>query len=338
MRFGGYACWAGRSRCSMSVMATVLVFTEETIETATDYLSFERAREYLDRVDDLLITSTEVTATVYGTSPYDVSLTARNRRVSGQCSCPYGQENAFCKHCVAVGLAAVRRAGGELKLVDSGRGTAAVAGALAAGDPLEAWFARASKDEIVEVLREVLDEDPGLRQRLELRAAVLTSDVKAVQAAVWELAGVNGDADYSDARAYAARVEQAAGAIADLADAGPGSARHAADFATEAIDVLLDEYASVPDYSGAVVGAISAMFNAHLQACEIARPDPEGLARYLVSLVLRDESGYEPDLSPYAPLLGHAGRAVLRDCAAELQGKDPGSWRARDLIRLADGR
>ncbi|MGH3281101.1 MAG: hypothetical protein ACRDNW_18470, partial [Trebonia sp.] len=142
---------------------------------------------------------------------------------------------------------------------------------------------------------------------------------------------------YSDARAYAARVEQAADAIADLADAGPGSAGHAAGFATEAIDVLLDEYASVPDYSGAVADAISAMFDAHLQACEIARPDPEGLARYLLSLVLRDESGYQPDLSPYTPLLGHTGRAILRDCAAELQGKDPGSWRALDLIRLADG-
>ena len=322
----------------MSVMATVLVFTEETIETAADYLSFERAREYLDRVDDLLITSTEVTAMVYGTNPYEVSLTAQNRRLSGQCSCPYGQEGAFCKHCVAVGLAAIRRAGGELRLVDSGRGMATVAGALADGDPLEAWFARASKDEIVGALREVLDEDPRLRQRLELRAAVLTSDVKAVQAAVWELVGIDSDANYSDARAYAARVEQAADAIADLADAGPDFAGHATDFAIEAIDALLDEYASVPDYSGVVADAISAMFNAHLQACEIARPDPEGLARYLVSLVLRDESGYEPDLSGYFPLLGDAGRAVVRDCAAELQGKNPGSWRARDLIRLADGK
>jgi uncharacterized Zn finger protein len=81
----------------MSVMATVLVFTEETIETAADYLSFERGREYLDQVDDLLITSTEVTAMVYGTNPYDVSLTARNRRLSGQCSCPYGQEGCACR-------------------------------------------------------------------------------------------------------------------------------------------------------------------------------------------------------------------------------------------------
>lgn len=318
-------------------MATVLVLTEDAIEATAGYPSFERGREYLDRVDDLLITSAEVTAVVYGTSPYDVSLTARNRRLSGQCSCPYGQDGAFCKHCVATGLVAVRRAGGELKLVDSGHGTTAVPGALAEDDPLETWFARASKDEIVEALREVLGEDPRLRQRLELRAAVLTSDVKAVQAAVWELVGVNGDADYSNARAYAARVEQAADAIVDLADADPDFAGHAADFATEAIDVLLDEYGSVPDYSGAVAGAISSMFDAHLQACEIARPNPESLARYLVSLLLRDESGYEPDLSRYAPLLGDVGRAVLRDRAAELQGKDPNSWRARDLIRLADG-
>ncbi|MGH3166769.1 MAG: SWIM zinc finger family protein, partial [Trebonia sp.] len=133
----------------MADMAMVLVFTEESIEEAAGHLSFERGLQYLDRVDNLEGTSTEITATVYGTDPYQVTLTAWNRQLSGECSCPHGQDGFFCKHCVAVGLTVARRDGGSLKIADSGHG-AAVAAASVGQDALEAWFAAASKDELVE--------------------------------------------------------------------------------------------------------------------------------------------------------------------------------------------
>lgn len=318
-------------------MATVLVFTEEAVEATADFLSSERAREYLERVEDLEVTGTGVTARVYGTHPYDVSLTARNGRLAGECSCPYGQEGVFCKHCVATGIVAVREGGGELRLAESRGGMAAVASAPA-DDPLEAWFARASKHEIIDALRDVLSEDPSLRQRLERRAAVIMRDTAAVRESVWDLVGIDGDLDYSAARKYAGRVEQAADLIVDFAGYGPSFAGHAIDFAVAAIDVLLNEYARFEDHSGAVAEAISGMFDAHLHACEIARPSPEGLAAYLASLIMKEDTGYEPALDCYVPLLGDAGRAVLRERAAELQEKDPDSWPARYLMDLSDGR
>lgn len=67
--------------------------------------SFERGEEYaLDgRVQRLALAEDSATATVMGAAPYRVTL----RRdpagaLKGACTCPVG---AFCKHCVAVGLA-----------------------------------------------------------------------------------------------------------------------------------------------------------------------------------------------------------------------------------------
>jgi uncharacterized Zn finger protein len=46
-----------------------------------------------------------VTATVDGTSVYRVTLENTVKGLYGRCSCPYGQEGMFCKHCVATPLA-----------------------------------------------------------------------------------------------------------------------------------------------------------------------------------------------------------------------------------------
>ena len=49
-----------------------------------------------------------ISATVYGSEPYEVVLSVEGHRLDGECSCPYGQEGHFCKHCVAVALVALR--------------------------------------------------------------------------------------------------------------------------------------------------------------------------------------------------------------------------------------
>ena len=48
-------------------------------------------------------------AVVRGTMPYDVALWVDMNALRWSCACPVGDDGAFCKHCVAVGLAAVSR-------------------------------------------------------------------------------------------------------------------------------------------------------------------------------------------------------------------------------------
>jgi uncharacterized Zn finger protein len=44
-----------------------------------------------------------VTATVHGTERYEVELSLEGTRgLAGECDCPYGLEDNFCKHLVAL--------------------------------------------------------------------------------------------------------------------------------------------------------------------------------------------------------------------------------------------
>ena len=46
-----------------------------------------------------------ITAKVEGTHTYTVKLLLDNGEAKHSCTCPMGDEDIFCKHCVAVGLA-----------------------------------------------------------------------------------------------------------------------------------------------------------------------------------------------------------------------------------------
>ena len=68
--------------------------------------SFERGEGYFadERVRALAEQDGTVTATVRGTRDYRVSLWAEDGRIEYACTCPVGDDGAFCKHGVAVGL------------------------------------------------------------------------------------------------------------------------------------------------------------------------------------------------------------------------------------------
>jgi len=309
----------------MARMAIALGFTEETLEDAAGTLSFDRGRHYLDAVDDFEATAAEITATVYGTSPYHVSLTARNRQLAGNCSCPYGQEGAFCKHCVAVGLTAVKD--GVARLIDTGPAGGPPAGTTS----LESWLASLSKEDLLAELLELLDDDPELRRRFELWAGSRTADATAVRKAVRDLIEIGNDyVEYGDAYDYARDVGRAADAIEDLIDAGGAS--RAIGIARDAIRWFLESYESVDDSSGSVGGAGYGLFGAHLRACQSAPPAPRELSQYLADLLLGDQHGFEFDLGDYRDLLGDEGHSMIRRRIAEAYARNPDNWQARTLI------
>src|ERR1700722_8715405 len=88
----------------------VLALTEDELLQAAGPKSFERGLEYVEAVEELELEGTEINAIVTGTYEYDVTIWRERGTLTGQCSCPWSQEGNFCKHCVAVGLAAL---GGE---------------------------------------------------------------------------------------------------------------------------------------------------------------------------------------------------------------------------------
>jgi uncharacterized Zn finger protein len=305
-------------------MAVTLAFTEADIRRAAGTKSFERGQGYLDEVEDLEIAGKEITASVYGSSKYRVRLTFGAEGLIADCTCPHSREGFFCKHSVAVGLSVLEMGDDLPRRIEATR---------AQRQALDSWLESLSKKELLAELSGLLDDDPDLRQRFELRAALANVDAEAVRRAVGELITPSRDyVGYNEAHNYAIDVHRAAAAIDDLI--GAGGAEDAIEIACEAIALLSEALAYADDSSGVIVEAANELLDVHLRACEAAPPEPVWLGNYLVGLLLHDEYGIGPDLGDYADLLGDQGFARVRERIAAAYAEKPGDWRARHLMEI----
>ncbi|MEV7556108.1 SWIM zinc finger family protein [Streptomyces sp. NPDC089795] len=282
-------------------MGTTLGFGEDELRRLAGPRSFERGLFYLSSVSALEIGESSITATVDGTDAYEVELTEHEDGLTGWCSCPYGQEGNFCKHCVAVGLAVLR----EAESVPRRRAAAA-----SRGRQLDAWLESRDRDELLALVREHLAGDRALRHRLELRAAAAGSDLGAVRERVLGLLDTRpfaryGYVEYADARAYGLQASEAVSALRALTDTG--RATEAVEVARAAITALGRTYGEIDDSDGVIGEVASALAEAHLDACRAARLDPVQTADWLVDHLLgdvNDATGIA--LSDYEEVLGEA--------------------------------
>jgi hypothetical protein len=307
-------------------MGQILPFTDDDLRRAAGPASYARGVGYLDRVEELAIAGTWVTAIVYGADEYRVRLKFGEERAGGlrgDCSCPFGAEGNFCKHCVATGLVALQS------------GFPAVhAGVTPAPEPepgsLISWLRSLSKDELLIELFELLVDEPQLCERFELRAAARRVDVEGVRDVVHRLIWVTDGVGYDEAGAYAGDVVRAAEAIGELISAGAAEA--AIDVARDAIAWLSQSFATIDDSSGDVGNAGYELLDVHLLACQEAPPDPVELAEYLADLCLTEQYGLLPALTDYAELLGDAGRGALRDRVAAAYEASPDDSHVRRVL------
>jgi uncharacterized Zn finger protein len=306
-------------------MALLLPFTEVDLKVAAGPRSFDRGLDYLSQVSDLDFDGPEITATVYGSDAYEVCLTVGTGRsgnvvLIGDCTCPFGQEGNFCKHCVATGLAA-------LKLAATRR---AIPASHQKRDLLVSWLASLSKDELVAEILELLDSDRDLRRRFELRAAARQANVHQVRSAVQNLVDRGGFIEYDEARDHAGDVSRAAEAIDALIDGG--AAEDAIDLARDALDWVREAYGSADDSSGAIGTTAHELLAVHLRACRAAAPDPVDLGEYLADLIIADNHGFAPDLRDYTDLLGDEGTAAIRESVTAVYQATPEQWNVRNLM------
>jgi uncharacterized Zn finger protein len=310
-------------------MASRPAFTEADIRRAAGDKSFERGLGYVDTVEDLEIDGVEITASVYGNTEYRVCLAFGDERLTGDCTCPYGREGFFCKHCVAVAICVLKMGDDlprQMEAMQAGR------------QALESWLHSLSKRELLAEVLALLREDRDLRRRLELRAAAANADAVTVRRAVMELIMPRrGYADYIEAAQYADGVHQAATAIGGLIDAG--GAAGAIGITREAIGLFAEALQYVDQSSGGLGDAGYGLLDVHLRACQAARTAPESLGDYLADLLLSD-SELQPDLGDYAGLLGDLGLATVRKRIAAAYAGQPTDWRAKSLMEAmarADG-
>ncbi|MFF4904057.1 SWIM zinc finger domain-containing protein [Streptomyces sp. NPDC001260] len=303
--------------------------TQATLKERAGARSFERGQGYLNAVTGVEVGDGWVTATVHGTERYEVRLNLDDPRgVSGACDCPYGLEGNFCKHLVALGLTVLAQRDSLPRQREAARKRA---------QTLDTWLSGLSKDELLALVREQVDQDRKLRRRLELWAASAHGDLVGVRSRIRELLDIGpfaqyGYVEYADARAYAHQAMQVAAAIDAVTESGRGE--QAVTMAVEAMRLLTEAADSVDDSDGGLGQVGVCLAEAHLNACRAARPDPEELAHWLVQQALGDFDGIT-DIDPldYEDVLGEPGMSALRKLAIEAWRRRRTGWAERSLMQ-----
>ncbi|MBK6756924.1 MAG: SWIM zinc finger family protein [Moraxellaceae bacterium] len=83
------------------------LLSQKQLQEYADYRSFERGLSCFEQKQVSVISSNEskISANVSGTRIYQTSLWGEGRYLESACTCEAFDDNGFCKHCVAVGLA-----------------------------------------------------------------------------------------------------------------------------------------------------------------------------------------------------------------------------------------
>jgi len=291
-------------------------FDVDTLKDLAGDKAFARGEAYY-REGQVVLLSVEperVLAQVAGTEDYRTKLTGHGEEIDGECSCPAFGEGGFCKHMVAVALAA--NAAGADAAADG-------AGALARmRDHLKAKGAGA----LVEMIMDLAERDPALFRKLDVAATAVNADDKTVEArlrkAIDEATRTRGFVDYREAADWADGVESALDAVGDLVSAGrAGLALKLVGWAIGRIERAIEE---VDDSDGHCGALLERARDIHLAAACAARPDPMALARDLFAREIGDGYGtFDGAVALYAGALGEEGLAEYRRLAAEAWAKLP---------------
>jgi len=234
--------------------------------------SFERGEDYFadGQVRALAEHEGTLTARVLGTREYRVKLWVEEGDVEFSCTCPVGTDGAFCKHCVAVGLAWLEQ-GKEGKTSPGKPGKPSLT-----MDDVRVFLAGQEKDALVGMLMEQAMEDDRLRQRLLMKAARKAPkglDIATYRQAIDDAVDTGGFVDYRSAHDYAQGVENVADSIEGLLK--EGHAAEVIDLAEHALGAVEDAMGSIDDSDGCMGGILERLQEIHHAACRKRSPTPK---------------------------------------------------------------
>lgn len=243
-----------------------------------------------------------VLAEVAGTQNYRTELTGHGGAIGGACSCPAFPKWGFCKHMVAVGLAA--------NVADGDGALSRIREHLKAKDA----------DSLIEMIVDLARRDSAVLRRLDMAAAAAQGDEKAIEArlrrAIDNATRTGSYVEYSDAVGWAAGVDEALRAMADLLPGGhAGLVRKLADRAIERIERAMERVDDADGHCGAMLRRAGEI---HVAAARMEPPEPVQFARELFGRELEDEYGtFSGAVELYADVLGEAGLTEYRRLATD---------------------
>ena len=287
---------------------------------------YQRGADYLrqGRVTELEDFGDSVQAVVEGTEKYVVLLTANSEGLEHDCNCPLGQDDEFCKHCVAVALAWLdahssqipKSAGGAAKKASPAKITVEdIAAALEAED----------KATLVRRILEWADEDADLKDKLMHMAARRKSPeagIAVARKALEKAIRVRGFVDYRGMRTYAAGAEKAIDSVEELLR--DGQAAGVIELCESGVRWLSTTCEQADDSDGYMSILMDRLQDLHLKACIEAKPDPISLAGKLFQAEMNGGFGeWSNCAEKYSEVLGAEGLAAFQSLAEAAWAKVP---------------
>ncbi|PPU75953.1 SWIM zinc finger family protein [Xanthomonas cucurbitae] len=289
---------------------------------------YVRGLDYADqgRATLLTVDAQSVSATVSGSEDYAVELTWRNGTLHGQCDCPIGQQEEFCKHQVAVALTWARVAAEGPAPARRKRGAVAAPEAASPEQVLRQWLSTQSQQALQALLLELANNDSQLHKRLLSQAQLATAPLQDWRKAITTLLGRKRYMDWRDTVAYS---QQLAGLTSLLEQARQRDPLAALDLHEYAFKRLLTIYEESDDSRGDLGERLSEVAHAHLDAARAAAAD--NLGSRLFELRMLDDWGLLRPLSDYAALLSAADIARLEHAVLKVLQTD-GIGRTRQVL------
>ncbi len=290
--------------------------TRNTIRRIADPRSFELGEQYhaLGLVRSMTEYNGQITAKVKGTHTYTVKLHVDNGELEHSCTCPMGDEDIFCKHCVAAGLAWIEKTGKD-KSENRHRG----AKAEITMKDVKGHLTSLEKNALVEMIMQQTQEDDHLRERLSMQAAKNMPgrrNLNALKKIIRSAIAPDDFVDYHSMRRYAENVDNFLDTIEGLLKDGHATeAIELAEYAIEEVEIAIQ---SVDDSNGEMGDILHRLQEIHLAACRTVKPDPEKLAERLFDKELNGEwDVFYGAAKTYASILGKKGLALYRGLAEE---------------------
>lgn len=298
------------------------------MRTLADERSFERGGGYFaaGQVRRVTVDGTTVNATVDGTRTYHVRLDVTPKGLRGRCSCQYGVDGVFCKHCVAASLAWLEQ-GGEV------------------GEPrskplsdkrLRLLLRGCDQEWLIEQLMTVAKSDRVLRARLAVAAGQENAfDDRDIRDRLERAIDIPDFVDYGGAYGYFMHVAEALDEVERLIDTGfPDAAITLAEYVLELLESSAER---MDDSDGGLSEAIARAEEIHLAACEAGSPNPVELAERLVARAVSSDYEMFLDVLPaYEEVLGSAGlgryRELVEQAWRKLPPKKPNDYSARRFV------
>jgi uncharacterized Zn finger protein len=290
--------------------------------------SYSRGVEYFDegRVADVHLKGNCIHANVRGSRTYRVEMSTEAGEISYSCTCPFFQDTmAFCKHCVATGLAFL-----QANEVDGGASMRKVQAQQETDmKDLEIFLKSQDKASLVSILLDQTKNDDRLQSRLLLKAGRgKTINLTTLKRVIDRAVNRGGFVDYHSMLQYSRGLYETINNLHDLLE--ENHAAELMELSEYFLTRLETQLNSVDDSDGYMSGILTGVEELHHDACVMVKPDPKQLARKLFAWELcSDWEVFYGASEHYADVLGIKGLKVYQELAER-------EWAKLSLLKSGD--